>query len=66
VPKDWPKTPIEPGEGGEILVEFDSSDRTGNQRKIVYVVTNSRPSTLELKLIGDVIGPDYVPSDIDN
>jgi len=66
VAKDWPKTPINPGEGGEILIEFDSSDRTGNQRKTVYVVSNSRPSTLELKLIGDVIGPDYVPSDIDN
>ena len=66
VAKDWPKIPIKPGEGGEILIEFDSSDRTGNQRKTVYVVSNSRPSTLELKLIGDVVGPDYTPSDIDN
>jgi len=66
VPKDWPKTPLEPGEGGEIVVEFDSSNRTGNQRKTVYVVSNSRPSTLELKLIGDVVGPDYTTSDIDN
>ena len=61
VAKNWPKTPINPGEGGEILIEFDSSDRTGNQRKTVYVVSNSRPSTLELKLIGDVIGPRLCP-----
>jgi len=66
VATDWPKTQIEPGKGGEILVEFNSTDRTGRQNKIVYVVTNSRPSTIELKLIGDVIGPDHVPSDIDN
>ena len=66
VAKDWPKTPIEPGQGGEILVEFNSADRTGKQNKIVNIVTNSRPSMIELKLTGDVIGPDYTPSDIDN
>ena len=65
VAKDWPKTPIEPGQGGEIIVEFNSTDRTGKQNKIVNVVTNSNPSTIELKLTGDVIGPDYTPSDID-
>ena len=65
VAKDWPKTPIEPGQGGEILVEFNSADRTGKQNKIVNVVTNSSPSTIELKLTGEVIGPDYTPSDIE-
>ena len=65
VAKDWTKTPIEPGQGGEILVEFNSADRTGKQNKIVNVVTNSSPSTIELKLTGEVIGPDYTPSDID-
>lgn len=64
VARDWPRHPIMPGEKGGILVEFDSSDRVGNQVKTVDVVTNSRPANLTLKLIGDVIGPEHLPSDI--
>jgi hypothetical protein len=64
VAKNWPKHPIQPGEKGEILVEFDSSDRVGSQIKTVDVVTNTRPAHLTLKLIGDVIGPDHLPSDL--
>ncbi|PCJ82215.1 MAG: hypothetical protein COA49_01590 [Bacteroidetes bacterium] len=64
VAKDWPRQPILPGEKGEILVVFDSSDRVGPQVKTIDVVTNTRPANLTLKLIGDVIGPDHLPSDI--
>lgn len=64
VAKAWNKDPIMPGEGGEIIVEFDSSNRTGHQDKSIYIVSNSRPASLELKLTGDVIGPDFELSDI--
>jgi hypothetical protein len=53
-----------PGQGGEIVVEFDSSNRTGHQDKAIHIVSNSRPATLVLKLTGDVIGPDFELSDI--
>jgi hypothetical protein len=64
VAKSWPKDPIMPGQGGEIVVEFDSSNRTGHQDKAIHIVSNSRPATLVLKLTGDVIGPDFELSDI--
>ena len=64
VAKSWPKEPIMPGEGGEIIVVFDSSKRTGHQDKTIHVVSNSRPATLELSLVGNVIGPDFVLGDI--
>ena len=64
VAKSWPKDPIMPGQGGEIAVEFDSSNRTGHQDKAIHIVSNSRPANLVLKLTGDVIGPDFELSDI--
>ena len=64
VAKAWNKDLIMPGERGEIIVEFDSSNRTGHQDKSIYIVSNSRPASLELKLTGDVIGPDFEISDI--
>lgn len=64
VAKSWPKDPIKPGQGGQIAVEFDSSNRTGHQEKAIHIVSNSRPSHFKLKLTGDVIGPDFELSDI--
>ena len=64
VAKSWPKDPIMPGQGGEIVVEFDSSNRTGHQDKAIHVVSNARPASLALKLTGNVIGPDFELSDI--
>ena len=64
VAKSWPKDPIMPGKGGEIVVEFDSSNRTGHQDKAIHIVSNARPATLLLKLTGNVIGPDFELSDI--
>ena len=62
--KDWPKEPIKPGEGGTIKVEFDSTDRTGKQKKIIDVITNATPPTARLLLNGVVIGPDFTSEDI--
>ena len=64
VASDWPKGVIEPGDGGEIKVDFDSTDRTGAQSKKIDVVTNTRPSITQLTLKGNVIGPDYGKEDL--
>lgn len=61
---NWPKEEIAPGEGGAIKVEFNSADRQGHQVKTIDIITNSRPSITQVKLIGDVIGPDFTLEDI--
>lgn len=57
VANDWPKTAIAPGQGAEINVRFDSQGRTGENRKEIFVVSNTTPSTTTLVLTADVIGP---------
>ena len=58
VAKNWPKTPLAPGERGSIEISFDSRGREGDNRKVISVVTNTVPSTTELVLQGHVSGPD--------
>lgn len=58
VGKDWPKSPIAPGEGGEITVAFDSEGRSGMQHKSVTVVSNALPASTVLTITGEVIGPE--------
>ena len=65
VAKDWPKNDVDPGEGGVIEVEFDSTDRTGSLIKKIDVVTNSRPAITQLTIKGNVIGPDFTKQDIE-
>ena len=55
---DWPKEPIEPGQGGEIKVEFNSDGKKGNISKSVTIVANTSPSTSVVKLKGVVLAPD--------
>ena len=57
VAKQWPKTPIAPGEGGEVTVSFDSEGRTGAQHKTITVVANTEPASTVLTLKGEVVGP---------
>lgn len=57
VMKDWPKEPLAPGEGGQIIVEFDSSKRSGQQRKKITVLANTVPSKNILYIGGEVLGP---------
>ena len=65
VAKDWPKEIMEPGEGGVIKVDFDSTDRTGVTIKRVDVITNSRPAITQLTIKGNVIGPDFTKEDLE-
>lgn len=53
VPK-YPTHPIEPGDDGEIEVEFNSAGKTGHQRKTISVITNATPSTRIIAIEGDV------------
>jgi len=54
VPK-WPKTPIAPGEKGEIEVIFDSHGRSGLQHKRITVKANTEPAIYTLKFVAKVI-----------
>ncbi|MCH2197883.1 MAG: DUF1573 domain-containing protein [Flavobacteriales bacterium] len=57
VMKDWPKEPIQPGENGEIVVEFNSSKREGSQRKKITVLANTVPTKNLIYMTGVVVGP---------
>lgn len=57
VGKDWPKTPVQPGQRAAITVSFDSEGRPGVQHKTVTVVANTQPPTTVLTLTGEVIAP---------
>jgi hypothetical protein len=50
----WPKTPIAPGESGEILVEFNSKGKPGKQTKRVTVTANTNPPQSFLTITGNV------------
>jgi hypothetical protein len=54
---DYPKTPIKPGEGGSIAVEFNSSGRRGQQVKSITVLTNAQPASVVLTVKAMVVEP---------
>lgn len=56
--KDWSKKPYRPGEKGKITVTFESEGRAGTTNKEIDVITNAYPAVAELKLIGEVVGPE--------
>ena len=57
VMKNWPREPIAPGNEGTIEVEFNSTDRDGQQNKKITVVANTYPAKTQLTLKGIVVGP---------
>lgn len=52
----WPKEPIEPGETGAIVVEFDSKGKSGPQTKQVTITANTDPAQSILYIKGEVVG----------
>lgn len=60
VGKEWPRQPVKPGEGGDILVTYDSAGRSGQEHKTVTVVANTAPPSTLLTLRGEVVGPKNV------
>lgn len=50
----YPKEPIPPGGSGEILVKFDSHNRTGHQEKNVLITSNAVPERVPVSFEVDV------------
>ncbi|MEL6987775.1 MAG: DUF1573 domain-containing protein [Bacteroidota bacterium] len=50
----WPKEPIPVGGKGEIVVEFDSKNKSGNQSKRVTITANTDPVNTYLTIKGKV------------
>lgn len=57
IPK-WPKTPIKPGQSGEIEVIFNSQGKKGTQTKKVYITANTSPPSNIIVLKGEVVAPE--------
>ena len=52
---EWTKNPIKKNEEAAVKVTFDSSGRSGKQKKNITLVTNSIPNTKILTISCDVI-----------
>ncbi|HEY0245831.1 MAG TPA: DUF1573 domain-containing protein [Mucilaginibacter sp.] len=52
---EWPKTPLQPGQGGEIKVTFDSANKSGLQDKLITITANTNPAQNMVHLIGEVL-----------
>jgi len=50
----WPREPIGPGEGGDILVHFNSKGKEGPQFKTVTIFANTNPATSDIKFKANV------------
>jgi hypothetical protein len=52
---EWPKTPIKPGESGNIHVTFNSQGKTpGLQDKLITITANTVPAQNTMHLIGEL------------
>lgn len=52
---EWPKKPIPPGEGGEIVVTFNSAKKMGRVNKIITVYTNGEKPEEKLKIVTNIL-----------
>jgi Protein of unknown function (DUF1573) len=50
----WPRDPIAPGEGSQILVRFNSKGKLGPQFKTVSIYANTDPAVSEIKFKAEV------------
>lgn len=51
---DWPKKPIAPGATGKIKVEFDSTDKFGQEETEVTIMANTEPIVTSIKVKAEV------------
>jgi hypothetical protein len=56
--KEWTKTPIEAGGVGEIVVNLNTTNLSGQVHKTIYVLSNTLPAVNHLELLGEVVGKD--------
>jgi hypothetical protein len=52
---EWPKKPIPPGEGGEIVVTFNSKDKIGRVNKVITVFNNGVKPEEKLKIVSNIL-----------
>ena len=57
---DFPRKPVEPGQGGDIKVTYDSKGHFGFQSKTVVVNANTVPSQTSLRVKAEVRTPDQL------
>ncbi len=55
---EYPKSAIEPGDGGTITVTFDSNNKRGKMQKPIIIVANTKEASTALYLSGTVEGVD--------
>lgn len=48
--KEWPKEPIAPGAESQIIVEFNSKGKAGNQTKTITINANTDPNPTRLTI----------------
>jgi len=51
---EWPKTPVKPGESGNVHVTFNSAGKVGLQDKQITITANTNPAQNRVHLIGEV------------
>ena len=51
----WPKAPIKPGDGGQIVVTFNSAGKKGLQDKMVTITANTNPRQNVVHVVGEVL-----------
>jgi len=52
---EWPHAPLQPGEGGNIKVTFNSAGKSGLQDKLITITANTNPAQSMVHLIGEVL-----------
>ena len=53
---DWTKTPVAPGQTGEVKVEFNSTGKFGQQSPTVTIRANTEPNIVRVSMKGNVEG----------
>ncbi|WP_299706021.1 DUF1573 domain-containing protein [uncultured Pontibacter sp.] len=51
---DWTKTPVAPGEEGQVKVRFDSRNKPGQQSPTVTIRANTEPNIMRVSMKGNV------------
>lgn len=51
---DWTRTPVAPGEKGEIAVQFNTTGKMGQQNPTVTVRANTQPEIVKVSMKGNV------------
>lgn len=51
---DWTKTPVAPGEEGQVKVRFDSKNKPGQQSPTVTIRANTEPNIMRVSMKGNV------------